>query len=133
MKIYDRLAPGHAMCSHAAFCAQRCGIGEDIIRRAEYIKTLADSHELETLQLEALGLLDDDEEDDGRGDGATREARAHARSVQDAMHRFVEWDIESDVGCSGGDETAVVLRCGLTLNEKLREILGGGVGDGHSD
>lgn len=118
------------MTSHASFCARACGIPEDVIERANYIKTLADNHELETLQLEALGLLDDDDEDgEAGGDGRANEARRKAKEVQSSMRRFIEWDIDAEVESysrwceEGGDEET--LRDGVRVRDKLGAILQG--------
>lgn len=126
-----KVVPGHATTSHAAFCARACGISEDVIRRAEYVKTLADRHELETLQLEALGLLDDD----GGGGGDEGEsvrvhsatcaaARKKARMIHTAMRKFIEWDIEADLEYLQKESPdGKTLQDGLSVREKLRRVL----------
>ncbi|CAO1623575.1 unnamed protein product [Sympodiomycopsis kandeliae] len=94
-----RIAMGHATTSHAAYCARACGISEDIIHRAAYIKSLADDHELDTLRLESLGLVDEDLESDASCINGTSKHAIPNSELQDAqatVRQFLEWDLDHE-------------------------------------
>ena len=104
------LSNGRATTSHAAYCARACGIPEAVIERANYIHSLADKHELDTIQLEALGALELDARDCAPADGPSRApSRTKAQALEERMVRFLDWDIQKDI---------------VTRSEGLTQILG---------
>ncbi|KAL0961433.1 hypothetical protein HGRIS_006378 [Hohenbuehelia grisea] len=75
-----RVAEGLALDSHAAKCAQLCGIPLRIIERAQYVSDLVSKHEIRR-------LLDEEMTEEERMDLADAEA---------VCRRFLVWDLEAE-------------------------------------
>ena len=95
--FFPRVAKGFSLDSHAAKCAEICGIPTRMVERAQYVSQLLVAHE--------LGQLLDE--------GMNEEERLDLADAEKVCRRFLRWDLKAEAEREDG-----------RVKEKLGHVLG---------
>lgn len=95
--LFSRVAKGLSLDSHAAKCAEICGVPTRMVERAQYVSRLLMTHE--------LGQLLDE--------GMDEEERLDLEEAEEVCRRFLRWDLKAEAEREDG-----------RVKEKLGHVLG---------
>lgn len=102
-----RVAEGLSLDSHAAKCAEICGVPTRLVERARYVSHLVSTHELGRLLDEGMGEVE----------------RLDLAEAEVVCRRFLEWDLKAEAEKEDG---SVKLKLGYVLGRESNEMASGG-------
>ena len=105
--LFSRVAKGLSLDSHAAKCAEICGVPTRMVERAQYVSQLLVTHE--------LGQLLDE--------GMNEEERLDLAEAEEICRRFLRWDLKAEAERQDG---RVKARLGHVLGRDSDEMDSGG-------
>ena len=105
--LFSRVAKGLSLDSHAARCAEICGVPTRMVKRAQYVSQLLVTHE--------LGQLLDE--------GMDEEERRDLAEAEEVCRRFLRWDLKAEAEKEDG---RVKAKLGYVLGRDSDEMDSGG-------
>ena len=103
--LFPRVAKGLSLDSHAAKCAEICGVPTRMVERAQYVSRLLVTHE--------LGQLLDE--------GMDEEERLDLAEAEEVCRRFLKWDLKAEAERGDG---RVKVKLGHILGRNSDEMDG---------
>jgi DNA mismatch repair protein MSH5 len=101
--LFSRVANGLSLGSHAANCAEICGVPKRMVKRAQYVSQLLVNHE--------LGRLLDE--------GMNEEERLDLVEAEEVCRRFLRWDLKDEAEREDG---RVKVKLGHVLGRVSNEM-----------
>ena len=101
--LFSRVAKGLSLNSHAAKCAEICGVPARMVERAQYVSQLLVTHELDE-------LLDE---------GMSEVERLDLAEAEEVCRRFLRWDLKAEAKREDG---RVKVKLGHVLGRESDEM-----------
>ncbi|KAG9227708.1 hypothetical protein CCMSSC00406_0000646 [Pleurotus cornucopiae] len=101
MTYLYRVAPGLSTESHAAKCAEVCGLPLRYVQRAQYVSELISRHEI-------VQLLDEE---------MTEEERRELEDAEAVCRRFIAWDLEAEAADPSDIHGKLATVLGIALDD----------------
>ncbi|KAF4590716.1 MutS protein msh5 [Pleurotus pulmonarius] len=105
MTYLYRVAPGLSTESHAAKCAEVCGLPLRYVQRAQYVSELISKHEI-------VQLLDEE---------MTEEERGQLEEAEAICRRFIAWDLQAEAEDPSNIHRKLATVLGIAVDETASE------------
>ncbi|KAL4267599.1 DNA mismatch repair MutS family protein [Pleurotus pulmonarius] len=105
MTYLYRVAPGLSTESHAAKCAEVCGLPLRYVQRAQYVSELISKHEI-------VRLLDEE---------MTEEERGQLEEAEAICRRFIAWDLQAEAEDPSDIHRKLATVLGIAVDETASE------------